>query len=142
MSPTSFSTPGRGMSKIIIGMMGEYEFDNIFNNDYDPMLFSWFLQAIFIVVNCIILMNLLIGLAVKDIEAVQKKAELKRLTMMVNLTLDIEKALPVSIQKQLVKLEESVYPNTNKSWNFWFFWSSESSKKKLNKKVNVYDLSY
>nr|XP_047128806.1 transient receptor potential cation channel subfamily A member 1-like isoform X2 [Hydra vulgaris]XP_047128807.1 transient receptor potential cation channel subfamily A member 1-like isoform X2 [Hydra vulgaris] len=137
VSPTSFSTPGRGMGKIIIGMMGEYEFDNIFNNDYDPMVFSWFLQAIFIVVNCIILMNLLIGLAVKDIEAVQKKAELKRLTMMVNLTLDIEKALPVSIQKQLVKLEESVYPNTNKSWNFWFFWSSESSKKNLNKKNNM-----
>ena len=52
-----------------------------------------------------------IGLAVGDIEAVQKDARLKRLAMQVELHTDLEKKLPTRLLEWVDKNEYKVYPN-------------------------------
>ena len=49
----------------------------------------------------IIIMNLLVGLAVDDIKAVQDNAVLSRLAMQVSLNLDVEKVLPDFLKRKL-----------------------------------------
>ena len=46
-------------------------------------------------------MNLLVGLAVDDIKAVQDNAVLSRLAMQVSLNLDVEKVLPDFLKRKL-----------------------------------------
>ena len=50
----------------------------------------------------IIVMNLLVGLAVDDIKAVQDTANLKRLAMLVTLRLDVEMLLPEFIRRKII----------------------------------------
>jgi transient receptor potential cation channel subfamily A protein 1 len=56
-------------------------------------------------------MNLLIGLAVGDIETVRRMAQLKRLTMQVQLHTDLERKLPKKFLKIVDKIEVHEYPN-------------------------------
>jgi transient receptor potential cation channel subfamily A protein 1 len=65
----------------------------------------------FAVLMPILLMNLLIGLAVGDIETVRRNAQLKRLTMQVELHTDLERKLPKQFLKFVDKMEVDVYPN-------------------------------
>ena len=44
----------------------------------------------------------------------------------VDLTLDVEKALPLSVQRNFIKMEESVFPNEERSWNLGSFWTIKS----------------
>ena len=53
-----------------------------------------------------------------------------------DLTLRVEKALPIAIQNKLVRMEESIYPNMKKASILWSFWSFESPVTKVNKKVD------
>ena len=55
--------------------------------------------------------------------------------MQVDLTLDVEKALPISIQNKLVRTEELIYPNIGKGWSFWSFWSVKSPTQALKSQV-------
>lgn len=55
--------------------------------------------------------------------------------MQVDLTLDVEKALPLSIQNKLVRTEELIYPNIDKGWSFWSFWSVKSPTQGLKSQV-------
>ena len=55
----------------------------------------------FLVIMPIIIMNLLVGLAVDDIKAVQDNAVLSRLAMQVSLNLDVEKVLPDFLKRKL-----------------------------------------
>jgi len=121
--PLSFATPARSILKTTMGMLGEFEYDTVFNDAYNPFPMAWFIYVAYLVINCIILMNLLVGLAVDDIKGVQEQAALKRLAMQVDLTLDVEKALPISFQRKLIKIEESILPNAEKAWSVWSFWS-------------------
>ncbi|XP_065649233.1 transient receptor potential cation channel subfamily A member 1 homolog isoform X2 [Hydra vulgaris] len=144
-STNAFETATRSMLKTTLGMLGEFEYDTVFNTYNKTQInIAWAVYVAYLVINCIILMNLLVGLAVDDIKGVQKKAALQRLAMMVDLTLDVEKALPISIQKKLVRLEESILPNVNKTWSVWSCWSDsplvkpyEKSNNKLSKKERV-----
>jgi hypothetical protein len=54
----------------------------------------------FLVIMSIIIVNLLVGLAVDDIKAVQDQAVLKRLAMQVELVLDVERMLPTVILRK------------------------------------------
>ena len=62
--------------------MIEMEYTDIFHGEYDPTLYfptlTWIFFAIFLVAMPIIMMNLLVGLAVDDIQVIQEKATLKR----------------------------------------------------------------
>ena len=57
-----FSTPMRSMVKSVVMMIGEFEFDAIFNESRDqlPYAITWFLFVIFVIMCTIILMNLLV----------------------------------------------------------------------------------
>lgn len=62
----------------------------------------------------ILLMNLLIGLAVGDIESVRRNAQLKRLAMQVVLHSKLEQKLPQVWLERVDKMELIEYPNTSK----------------------------
>lgn len=62
----------------------------------------------------ILLMNLLIGLAVGDIESVRRNAQLKRLAMQVVLHTELERKLPAVWLDKVDKLELKEYPNDTK----------------------------
>lgn len=59
----------------------------------------------------ILLMNLLIGLAVGDIESVRRNAQLKRLAMQVVLHTELERKLPQVWLEKADKTELIEYPN-------------------------------
>ncbi len=86
-------------------MIGEFEFESIFYSETDPhnlaypgITFAFFIG--FLIVMSIIIVNLLVGLAVDDIKAVQDQAELKRLAMTVEQVLDVERMLPMVLYKK------------------------------------------
>lgn len=62
----------------------------------------------------ILLMNLLIGLAVGDIESVRRNAQLKRLAMQVVLHTELERKLPQIWLERVDKMELIEYPNNQK----------------------------
>ena len=70
-----------------------------------------FFLVIFIILMPILLMNLLIGLAVGDIDTVRKDAQLKRLTMQVDLHTDLERKLPRKFIQFADKIEIFEFPN-------------------------------
>lgn len=55
-----YSTPGRAMLKTTMGMLGEYEYDTVYNDNEVPPV-TWVLYLAFLVINCIIIMNLLVS---------------------------------------------------------------------------------
>lgn len=71
--------------------------------------------GLFMILMPILLMNLLIGLAVGDIESVRRNAQLKRLAMQVVLHSKLEQKLPQVWLERVDKMELIEYPNTNKS---------------------------
>ena len=55
-----FSTPGRSMLKTTMGMLGEYEYDTVYNEFEVPPI-TWALCVLFLIINSTILMNLLVS---------------------------------------------------------------------------------
>ena len=83
-------------------MTGELDyFDLITETQFPELTFAFFL--VFMIIMTIIVVNLLIGLAVDDIQAVQHNAILKRLAMQVELVLDVERMLPIFILRRLTE---------------------------------------
>ncbi|CAF3400425.1 unnamed protein product [Rotaria socialis] len=86
---------GNSLLKTCVMMIGEFEYEGIFHGDNANYFgITYFFFIIFIIVMSIIIMNLLVGLAVDDINSVMRVATLKRLEMRVKLTLDVERQLP------------------------------------------------
>ena len=97
----AFSRPEFSLLKTSVMMTGEFDFDNVFYGmgSYDPSdsasdvhkktvyysAMSYALFVVFLVLMAILVTNLLVGLAVDDIKAVQEKASLQRLAMQVYL---------------------------------------------------------
>ncbi|XP_072017056.1 transient receptor potential cation channel subfamily A member 1-like [Amphiura filiformis] len=115
----AFKTPVISIFRVFSMMMGEIDFINSFvapltDNDPATLHYSYlsyiFLVAIVILLP-ILLMNLLIGLAVGDIEAVQRNAKLKRLAMQVNLHSEYEPKLPAKILEYVTKDHITIRPN-------------------------------
>ncbi|CAC5415131.1 TRPA1 [Mytilus coruscus] len=107
----AYSSPG--LSLLRTGMMMlELDYMMSFNEPYtdsDETTLPYkaptvILLIIFVLIMPILLMNLLIGLAVGDIEAVQKDATLKRLAMQVELHTDFERRLPKKLLEQVDKV--------------------------------------
>ncbi len=90
-------------------MIGEFEFEGIFYAEEIPAPFPGMTYAFFVgflIIMSVIIVNLLVGLAVDDIKAVQEQAELKRLVMQVEQVLDVERMMPDFLYKRsIVKLK-------------------------------------
>ena len=111
------------MIRVSTMMLGEIDFLNTFlqpmrqqDKDQDQTNWTrmaaatWFLM-VFAILMPILLMNLLIGLAVGDIETVRRNASMKRLAMQVEHHTDLEMRLPQQILKYVRKTEVYEYPN-------------------------------
>ncbi|XP_049819373.1 transient receptor potential cation channel subfamily A member 1 [Aethina tumida] len=72
---------------------------------------AFFILGLFMVLMPILLMNLLIGLAVGDIESVRRNAQLKRLAMQVVLHTELERKIPQMLLEKVDKCELIEYPN-------------------------------
>nr|QLH02044.1 TRPA1 [Agasicles hygrophila] len=72
---------------------------------------AFFILGLFMVLMPILLMNLLIGLAVGDIESVRRNAQLKSLAMQVALHTELERKIPRFLLKRVDKMEVIEYPN-------------------------------
>uniref|UniRef100_A0A0K2TKJ7 Transient receptor potential cation channel subfamily A member 1 homolog [Aplysia californica] n=1 Tax=Lepeophtheirus salmonis TaxID=72036 RepID=A0A0K2TKJ7_LEPSM len=107
-----FQTPGDSFLKTTVMMIGEYEYVDIFfpgnENDPKPGGMSKVFFGIFVVVMSLIVMNLLVGLAVEDIKAVQDQAVLKRLVMQAELVLNVERHLPNFLRRMLSTTQEEI----------------------------------
>ncbi|CAL1534374.1 unnamed protein product [Lymnaea stagnalis] len=81
----------------------------------------------------ILLMNLLIGLAVGDIESVQSNARLKRLAMQVELHINMESKMPLCIHRIAQITEFKQFPNKcqRKLENFFSMMSLKSTDSDL-----------
>ncbi|XP_069689310.1 transient receptor potential cation channel subfamily A member 1 [Periplaneta americana] len=75
---------------------------------------AFLILGLFMVLMPILLMNLLIGLAVGDIESVRRNAQLKRLAMQVVLHTELERKLPQFLLEKVDKMELIEFPNDTK----------------------------
>ncbi|KAI1295372.1 Transient receptor potential cation channel subfamily A member 1 [Halotydeus destructor] len=117
-----FYSPTISMVRVSTMMLGELDFLSTFlqplrrfaatDDGYWRQMTAatWFL-VVFAVLMPILLMNLLIGLAVGDIETVRRNASMKRLTMQVDMHTSLERRLPKQILSTVNKAEMFDYPN-------------------------------
>ncbi|CAN7938240.1 unnamed protein product [Ixodes hexagonus] len=108
----AFDNPWKAIMKTTVMMVGEMEYDSLFNENPLPYeTASYILMALFLVLMTIITSNLLVGLAVDDIKVVLEQAELKRLGMQVKLVLTVETMLPTWARRKVVVQRRTVRPN-------------------------------
>ncbi|XP_046808710.1 transient receptor potential cation channel subfamily A member 1 isoform X1 [Lucilia cuprina] len=116
----SFSNIPMSLLRTFSMMLGELDFVGTYVNTYyrDQLkvpLTSFLILSVFMIFMPILLMNLLIGLAVGDIESVRRNAQLKRLAMQVVLHTELERKLPQMWLQKIDKMEWIEYPNETKS---------------------------
>uniref|UniRef100_A0A914UXB1 Ion transport domain-containing protein n=1 Tax=Plectus sambesii TaxID=2011161 RepID=A0A914UXB1_9BILA len=120
----SFYNPFISVIHAILVTMGGWEFNTIFVEPFlDGKLpfpyLNFFFLVLFIILMPILFVNLLIGLAVGDIEMILKDAKLKRLAMQVEYHTDLEDRLPMWFLNRVDKLSVSIYPNKCSSSRFF-----------------------
>ncbi|XP_046346459.2 transient receptor potential cation channel subfamily A member 1 homolog isoform X2 [Haliotis rufescens] len=129
----AFQNVPRSIIKTGVMMIGEFEFDAIFNEQFksspvdyrDKVHFpevAYVLFVTFLILVSIIVTNLLIGLAVADIKAVQDQSAFKKMAMQVDLALDVEKILPDFIRRKTYIRRETLNPNICLKYPLWRLW--------------------
>lgn len=110
----SYTSPYMSVLKVFDMMAGGVEFNHYFVENLELRMpdLARFICFTFILVMSISLMNLLIGLAVGDIESVQKNAELKRLRTQIESLSQFEKKLPSSMKNRLYSPKLVLWPNS------------------------------
>ncbi|XP_075991157.1 transient receptor potential cation channel A1 isoform X2 [Anticarsia gemmatalis] len=119
----SFNSIPMSLMRTFAMMLGELDFVGTYVQPYYksetdivlpfPMP-TFVILGLFMVLMPILLMNLLIGLAVGDIESVRRNAQLKRLAMQVVLHTELERKLPAILLEKVDKDELIEYPNNKK----------------------------
>ena len=109
------------MVRVSTMMLGEIDFLNTFlqpmrqkasdHTGWTQMAAATWFLIVFAILMPILLMNLLIGLAVGDIETVRRNASMKRLAMQVEHHTDLERRLPTQFLNCVRKMEVFEYPN-------------------------------
>ncbi|XP_066148441.1 transient receptor potential channel pyrexia [Euwallacea fornicatus] len=82
--------------KVIIMMSGELEYEDVFFSDIFPIKYPYtahIAYLVFVTLVTIVLSNLMVGLAVNDIQGLQKSAKLDRLVRQVRLMAHLENML-------------------------------------------------
>ncbi|XP_077977548.1 transient receptor potential cation channel subfamily A member 1-like [Glandiceps talaboti] len=107
-----FQSFGDSLVQVIVMSIGELDYTAVFyavNRNFDVYLAS-IVFIIFIVLMPILTMNLMLGIAVGDIDAVQKTATIEKLEMEINLLDHMERSLPKFIQRKLYTPKMIVEP--------------------------------
>lgn len=114
----SFSSIPLSLLRTFSMMLGELDFVSTYAKPYhenkERALSALIVLCLFMILMPILLMNLLIGLAVGDIESVRRNAQLKRLAMQVVLHTELERKLPKMWLEKVDKMELIEYPNNTK----------------------------
>lgn len=115
----SFSSIPMSLLRTFSMMLGEMDILGTYVQPYyqNHLLYpipSFAILCLFMILMPILLMNLLIGLAVGDIESVRRNAQLKRLAMQVVLHTELERKLPQMWLEMVDKMELIEYPNEKK----------------------------
>jgi len=117
----AFDDSASSIMKTAVMMIGELEYEDMFQSEEKGLnlekirVISLIFYALFLIIMPIILMNLLVGLAVDDIKAVQDQAVLKRLAMQIELSLEVYSLLPHWLRRRNVRRRVTVRPNH--SWS-------------------------
>ena len=93
-----------------------YLFISIILGEVHPPVVTWILFVLFVIIMTILLMNLMVGLAVDDIKLVLDQAALTRISMQLNLVLDVEKTLPRKLRQNYMTKNKIVFPNKEYPW--------------------------
>ncbi|XP_058838850.1 transient receptor potential cation channel subfamily A member 1 isoform X10 [Topomyia yanbarensis] len=115
----SFSSIPMSLIRTFSMMLGEIDFlgtyvQPFYSSELPFPIPSFVILCLFMILMPILLMNLLIGLAVGDIESVRRNAQLKRLAMQVVLHTELERKLPQMWLEMVDKMELIEYPNEKK----------------------------
>lgn len=123
----SFRSMGWSFVKVSVMMVGEFEYDDTFINSINaddektgnplnpfPEISAAFI-FIFLFVMSIILMNLLVGLAVGDIDSVRRNATLQRMAMQVAFVAEVENKYPRMITRRIYKPSIEIKPNVRQN---------------------------
>ncbi|XP_048757850.2 transient receptor potential cation channel subfamily A member 1-like [Ostrea edulis] len=135
MSQTAGFQPGEFFPLTVLSMtIGEINFiDNFMSGSnaafYYDNLILFFLFALIMPIS---LMNLLIGVAVGDTEAVKKKAYMTRLSIQIDFLSNTETTFPRSLQKRFYKRSHTVMPNKNMYSKFNRFYENLFGERRNN----------
>ncbi|EDS35492.1 conserved hypothetical protein [Culex quinquefasciatus] len=115
----SFSSIPMSLVRTFSMMLGEMDFlgtyvQPYYSSELPYPIPSFIILSLFMILMPILLMNLLIGLAVGDIESVRRNAQLKRLAMQVVLHTELERKLPQMWLEMVDRNELIEYPNEKK----------------------------
>ncbi|KAK7476651.1 hypothetical protein BaRGS_00032126 [Batillaria attramentaria] len=107
----SFEDVPKSLIKTWAMMIGELDFSDIFNDDMNKPAFpvlAYILFVVFMIIMSILIMNLLVGLAVGDIQAVQNTAARTRLETEIELILDVELFTPKFLLPKTVSRRKKI----------------------------------
>ncbi|RDD41198.1 Transient receptor potential cation channel subfamily A member 1 [Trichoplax sp. H2] len=111
-----FSEGHLSIIKMVYMTLGEFDFANVFLDSQHKVNFG-VLAVLLCVIMCFImnitLMNLLIGLAVGDIDQVRQNANMQRLAETVQFLTDTENSIPKWLRKRRYYKQIVIYPNRN-----------------------------
>ncbi|XP_032235182.2 transient receptor potential cation channel subfamily A member 1 isoform X2 [Nematostella vectensis] len=121
----SFRNFGYSILRVIVMTTGDLNYDDTFVNSVgkrdsagsllNPIpLVAFLLLFFFIVFSVIVMMNLLVGLAVGDIEAIRRQGTLNRLSMMVSYAASLEQKYPRFLLRRVYKDRLVEQPNRSK----------------------------
>ncbi|XP_068698490.1 transient receptor potential cation channel subfamily A member 1-like isoform X2 [Montipora foliosa] len=122
-----FRSVGWSFVKVSVMMVGEFEYDDTFINTIkedsektgNPLNPFPEISAVFIFfflfMMSIILMNLLVGLAVGDIESVRRNATLERMAMQVAFVAEVENKYPRMLTRRIYKASIEIKPNVRQT---------------------------
>nr|XP_006812881.1 PREDICTED: transient receptor potential cation channel subfamily A member 1-like [Saccoglossus kowalevskii] len=129
-----FSTPVDSAMKVLVMTIGELDYTDMFYDiDLEPFaVASQVLFVIFLFLMPIVLMNLMVGIAVGDINLVQETAYVEKVEMQVGLIGGIEQTLPTWLQRKMYLPKLVKHPHVKTGWKKI---QSRFSKRKSNVKL-------
>ena len=97
-----------------LNMFHAHEKANIYQNQVPYEEFTLLLFVCFLILVSLIVMNLLVGLAVSDVEKLQKNSVYDMMGMQIDLALDVELSLPIWLHKRIQAYKMDDYDYNSK----------------------------